>query len=44
MVVARRLGRTAGGIEIHERFVAEARRRIAEDEPDDVPGSLQDVG
>ena len=44
VVVARRLGRRAAGIEIHDRFVAEAHRRIAEDDPDDLPGSLQHVG
>ncbi|MGL5857159.1 MAG: DNA-methyltransferase [Angustibacter sp.] len=36
-VVARRCGRRAGGLEIHEEFVTEARRRldagVAEDEP-----------
>lgn len=40
VVVARRLGRKSGGFEIHERFVDEARRRIAEDRCCDVPGSL----
>jgi DNA modification methylase len=40
VVVARRLGRKAGGIEIHERFVNEARRRIAEDFVIDTPGVL----
>ncbi|MGH9066652.1 MAG: DNA methyltransferase, partial [Acidimicrobiales bacterium] len=40
VVVARHLGRRAGGIELHESFVAEARRRIAENDPDDVPGQL----
>jgi DNA modification methylase len=44
VVVARRLGRQAGGFEIHEEFVREARRRIAENIAADVPGSLLDVG
>lgn len=43
-VVARRLGRQAGGFEIHEEFVAEAHRRIALDMADDVPGMLFVVG
>lgn len=40
IVVARRLRRSAGGFEIHERFVAEGRRRIAEDIADDLHGTL----
>lgn len=40
IVAARRLGRRASGFEIHERFVAEARRRIAGDIAQDVPGRL----
>jgi DNA modification methylase len=44
VVVARRLGRRAGGFEIHEEFVGEARRRITENIAEDVPGSLPDVG
>ncbi len=44
MVVARRLGRRAGGIELHQDFVTEARRRIAADEADDIPGALVDAG
>ena len=44
IVVAQRLGRFAGGFEIHHDFVVEARRRIAKDIADDVPGSLLDVG
>lgn len=40
VVVARRLGRRAGGFEIHEDFVAESRRRILGDLADDVPGRL----
>ena len=39
-VVARRLGRLAGGIELHRAFVDEALRRIASDDADDPPGSL----
>jgi site-specific DNA-methyltransferase (adenine-specific)/site-specific DNA-methyltransferase (cytosine-N4-specific) len=38
VVVARRLGRQSGGLEIHEEFVAEARRRIKEDIADDPAG------
>ena len=44
IVVARRLGRLAGGFEIHEDFVTEARSRIARDIADDVPGALMDAG
>jgi DNA modification methylase len=44
VVVGRRLGRLAAGFEIHGEFVIEARRRIAEDIADDVPGSLHVVG
>jgi DNA modification methylase len=40
MVVARRLGRRSGGIELHAEFVAEAKRRIDADDADDVQGSL----
>lgn len=43
-VVARRLGRRAGGFEIHERFVQEAHRRIGLDIADDVPGALVSAG
>ena len=39
-VVARRHGRRAGGLELHEEFAVEARRRIAADEAHDTPGSL----
>lgn len=38
VVVARRHGRRAGGIELHEEFVTEAQRRIAADEDNDLPG------
>ena len=44
MVVARRLGREAGGFEIHEGFVEEARRRVAQDFAKDIPGSLFHCG
>jgi DNA modification methylase len=44
VVVARRLGRQAGGFEIHEEFVREARRRIANNVAEDVPGALLGVG
>ncbi len=40
VVVARRLGRRAGGFEIHEQYVKEGLRRIAEDVADDTPGRL----
>lgn len=43
VVVARRHQRRAGGFEIHEEFVQEARRRIAENIADDVPGTLLGV-
>lgn len=36
-VVARRLGRRAGGLEIHRSFVAAAQERLQGGEPDDVP-------
>jgi DNA modification methylase len=39
-VVARRLGRRAGGIELHEEFVREARRRIKAEEAQEEPGTL----
>jgi DNA modification methylase len=39
-VVARRLGRRAGGIELHPEFVTEARRRIDADEAQEEPGTL----
>ena len=40
-VVARRLGRQAGGLEIHKSFVAAARERLRVDEPDDTPVVIQ---
>jgi DNA modification methylase len=43
VVVARRLGRRAGGFEIHEDFVREAHRRIAANIAEDVPGTLSHV-
>ncbi len=39
-VVARRLGREAGGLEIHPEFVAEAQRRILADIAEDPAGML----
>jgi DNA modification methylase len=36
-VVARRLGRSAGGLEIHEEFVAAAHERLRANEPDGMP-------
>lgn len=44
VVVARRLGRHAGGLELHQDFVTEAHRRIEAGEADDTPGVLVDVG
>ena len=37
VVVGRRLGRKAGGLEIHKNFVSAARERLRVDEPDDMP-------
>lgn len=39
VVVVKRLGRRAGGFEIHGQFVEEAHRRIGLDIADDVPGA-----
>lgn len=44
VVVGRRLGRRAGGFEIHEEYVQEARRRIDQDLSDDAPGEPIAVG
>lgn len=44
MVVARRLGRRTGGFEIHEQYCEVARRRIAEDVAEDIPGVLVQAG
>ncbi|WP_322762035.1 site-specific DNA-methyltransferase [Frankia sp. Cr2] len=45
VVVARRFDRRSGGFEIHQEYVDEARRRIADDIAEDLPGILQsDVG
>lgn len=44
VVVGSRLGRRALGFELHEEYVAEARRRIAADVADDTPGGLVCVG
>jgi DNA modification methylase len=43
VVVARRHARRAIGFELHDEFVQEARRRIAADLADDIPGELIDV-
>lgn len=40
VVVGRRLGRQAGGVELHEEFVKEGLRRIASDLAEDTPGRL----
>ena len=40
-VVARRAGRRAGGLELHEEFVEIGRDRLARDEADDAPGHLR---
>ncbi|WP_218002920.1 DNA-methyltransferase [Paraburkholderia ferrariae] len=40
IVVGRRLGRQAAGVELHEAFVREGLRRIAADLAEDVPGRL----
>ena len=44
VVVARRLGRHATGFELHRGYGEEARRRIAANLADDIPGILFDVG
>jgi DNA modification methylase len=43
VVVARRLQRRAGGLEIHPEYVTEGLRRITCDEADDPPGTLFDA-
>lgn len=40
VVVGRRLGRKAGGVELHGQFVTEGLRRIAADLAEDTPGRL----
>jgi DNA modification methylase len=40
VVVARRLGRRAGGLDLHPDFVEEAQRRLVDDIADDPPGEL----
>ena len=40
-VVARRLGRAAGGLELHKTFVSAAHERLRQDEPDDTPIVIQ---
>jgi len=40
-VVARRLGRRTGGLEIHKSFVDAAKERLRVNEPDDVPVVIQ---
>jgi DNA modification methylase len=44
IVVARRHGRRAGGLELHQNFATEAQHRIATNQADDIPGSLVDAG
>lgn len=41
-VVARQLGRRAGGLELHQEFAIEAQRRVAAGIAHDVPGHLVD--
>lgn len=43
IVVARKLGRKSGGIELHEEFVKEGLRRICENWAEDTPGHLVKV-
>jgi DNA modification methylase len=40
VVIARRLGRRSGGIEIHEKFALEAKRRITANIASDTQGKL----
>lgn len=44
VVVGRRLGRRAFGIELHDEFAQEARRRVAAGIAQDTPGSLLSAG
>lgn len=44
VVVARRLGRSAGGLELHSDHVEEARRRIGADVAEDPTGELRVAG
>ena len=44
VVVARRLGRSAGGLELHSDYVEEARRRIGADVAEDPAGELRVAG
>lgn len=44
VTVARRLGRRAGGFELHDEYAREARRRIAADVADDLPGEAVVLG
>jgi DNA modification methylase len=44
IVVARRLGRKAAGFEIHEKFIEESRRRLAENSAIGITGYLFKVG
>lgn len=43
VVVAKRHGRQAGGFELHQKFVNEARRRIVADIAEDTPGRLMNL-
>ncbi len=43
IVVARRHGRRAGGLELHQDYVAVGRRRITDDELEEVAGVLRSV-
>jgi DNA modification methylase len=44
VVVARRLGRSSAGFELHQAYVDEARRRIRDDDAQDIPGTLVQGG
>jgi DNA modification methylase len=43
-VMARRLGRRAGGLEIHQDYASTAQHRVAADQAADIPGRLAEVG
>jgi DNA modification methylase len=43
-VMARRLGRRAGGLELHQDFAGAAQHRVAANQATDIPGRLADIG